>query len=94
MERPDGPGNGETPGRNPQIGTLNWGFAGRPPGVRNQPQIIYLARGADLTDTPPDVNEAQEIRWWPLEEAVEMITRGEVVGASTVVALYRALTLA
>jgi 8-oxo-dGTP pyrophosphatase MutT (NUDIX family) len=63
-------------------------------GSVDQPQIIYLARGADLTDTPPDVNEAQEIRWWPLEEAVEMITRGEIVGASTVIALYRALTLA
>lgn len=62
-------------------------------GSVNQPQIIYLARGADLTDTPPDINEAQEIRWWPLEEAVKMIDRGEIVGASTVVAVYRALTL-
>jgi 8-oxo-dGTP pyrophosphatase MutT (NUDIX family) len=58
-----------------------------------QPQIIYLARGADLTNTPPDINEAQEIRWWPLEEAVKMIDQGEIVGASTVVAVYRALTL-
>lgn len=62
-------------------------------GSVDQPQIIYLARGADLTDTPPDINEAQEIRWWPLEEAVNMIERGEIVGASTVVAVYRALTL-
>ncbi|WP_017589863.1 NUDIX hydrolase [Nocardiopsis ganjiahuensis] len=62
-------------------------------GSVDQPQIIYLAHGADLTDTPPDINEAQEIRWWPLEEAVKMIERGEIVGASTVVAVYRALTL-
>ena len=62
-------------------------------GSVNQPQIIYLARGADLTDTPPDINEAQEIRWWPLEEAVKMIDRGEIVGASTIVAVYRALSL-
>ncbi|WP_049570627.1 NUDIX hydrolase [Nocardiopsis sp. SBT366] len=62
-------------------------------GSVDQPQIIYLARGAHLTDTPPDINEAQEIRWWPLEEAVKMIERGEIVGASTVVAVYRALSL-
>lgn len=62
-------------------------------GSVDQPQIIYLACGADLTDTPPDINEAQEIRWWPLEEAVKMIDHGEIVGASTVVAVYRALTL-
>lgn len=62
-------------------------------GSVDQPQIVYLARGADLTDTPPDINEAQEIRWWLLEEAVKMIERGEIVGASTVVAVYRALAL-
>ena len=62
-------------------------------GSVDQPQIIYLARGADLTDTPPDIHEAQEIRWWPLEKAVKMIERGEIVGASPVVAVYRALTL-
>ncbi|MFE6307294.1 NUDIX hydrolase [Nocardiopsis sp. NPDC057823] len=62
-------------------------------GSVDQPQIIYLARGATPTDTVPDINEAQEIKWWPLEEAVAMITRGEIVGASTVVAVYRALSL-
>ncbi|MBR8743150.1 NUDIX hydrolase [Nocardiopsis sp. MG754419] len=62
-------------------------------GSVDQPQIIHLARGADPTGTTPDVNETQEIRWWPLEEAVDLIARGEIVGASTVVAVYRALTL-
>ncbi|MGW0250801.1 NUDIX hydrolase [Nocardia goodfellowii] len=62
-------------------------------GSLDQPQEIYLARGADLTDTPPDMNEAEDIRWIPLAEAVEMIDRGEIVGAATVVAVYRALSL-
>ncbi|WP_328404372.1 NUDIX hydrolase [Nocardia sp. NBC_00403] len=62
-------------------------------GTMDQPQEIYLARGADLTDTPPDINEAEDVRWIPLEEAVAMIDRGEIVGAATVVALYRALSL-
>jgi len=62
-------------------------------GSVDQPQIIYLACGADPTGTVPDVNEASEIRWWPLDDAVDMIARGEIVGASTVVAVYRALSL-
>ncbi|QIS01151.1 NUDIX domain-containing protein [Nocardia brasiliensis] len=62
-------------------------------GSLDQPQEIYLARGADLTDTPPDINEAEDIRWIPLEEAVAMIDRGEIVGAATVVAVYRVLSL-
>src|SRR5690606_15263291 len=53
------------------------------------PQDIYLAHGADLTDTRPDINEAGMIRWVPLE-AMRMVDRGEIVGAATVVGLYRA----
>lgn len=62
-------------------------------GSVDQPQIVYLARGADLADTAPDVNEAEHIAWFSLDEAVSMIENGQIVGASTVVALYRALTL-
>ncbi|WP_431964411.1 NUDIX hydrolase [Nocardia sp. bgisy134] len=62
-------------------------------GTLDHPQEIYLARGADLTDTHPDINEAEDIRWIPLEEAARMIERGEIVGAATVVAVYRALSL-
>ncbi|WP_063052785.1 NUDIX hydrolase [Nocardia arthritidis] len=62
-------------------------------GTLDQPQQIYLAHGADLTDNPPDTNEAERIDWIPLPEAIAMIDRGEIVGAATVVALYRALTL-
>ncbi|MFJ1457901.1 NUDIX domain-containing protein [Nocardia sp. N2S4-5] len=62
-------------------------------GTLDQPQEIYLARGADLTDTAPDINEAEDLRWVPLDEAIAMVGRGEIVGAATVVALYRALSL-
>jgi len=62
-------------------------------GTLDHPQQVYLARGADLTDTGPDINEAEDVRWFPLDEAVGMIDRGEIVGAATVVALYRALSL-
>ncbi|WP_205741123.1 NUDIX domain-containing protein [Haloactinopolyspora alba] len=63
-------------------------------GSVDQPQQVYLARGADRTDTAPDVNEAEKLDWFTLPEAATMIERGEIVGAATVVAVYRALTLA
>ncbi|MFE5284549.1 NUDIX hydrolase [Nocardia sp. NPDC056611] len=63
-------------------------------GTLDQPQEIYLSRGADLTDTAPDINEAEDVRWIPLTKAASMIDRGEIVGAATVVAIYRALSLA
>ncbi|MFC3964985.1 NUDIX domain-containing protein [Nocardia jiangsuensis] len=62
-------------------------------GTLDQPQQVYLARGAELTETAPDINEAEDIRWIPLDEAVRMIDREEIVGAATVVAVYRALSL-
>jgi 8-oxo-dGTP pyrophosphatase MutT (NUDIX family) len=63
-------------------------------GSLDQPQEIYLARGADRVQVTPDINEAERVRWVPLHEAVQMIDTGEIVGAATVVAVYRALTLA
>ncbi|AHH21447.1 putative hydrolase, NUDIX family [Nocardia nova SH22a] len=62
-------------------------------GTLDHPQEVYLARGADLTDTRPDVNEAETIRWVPLDDAVRMIERGEIVGAATLIGVYRAITL-
>jgi 8-oxo-dGTP pyrophosphatase MutT (NUDIX family) len=62
-------------------------------GSLDQPQEIYVARGADRVRTDPDANEAEMVRWVPLSEAVHMIDKGEIIGAATVVAIYRALTL-
>ncbi|MGW5360612.1 hypothetical protein [Actinopolymorpha pittospori] len=60
-------------------------------GTLDQPQDVYLARGANRVHESPDINEAEDVRWTPLEDAVRMIERGEIVGAATVVAIYRAL---
>jgi len=62
-------------------------------GSVDQPQTIYLGREPEPTGTRPDINEAQQIKWFELDEAVAMIGRGEIIGASTVVAVYRALSL-
>ncbi|MBF5001862.1 NUDIX domain-containing protein [Nocardia sp. BSTN01] len=61
-------------------------------GTLDHPQEVYLSQGADPTDTVPDVNEAEDIRWVPLAEAARMIERGEIVGAATVIGVYRALS--
>lgn len=62
-------------------------------GSIDQPQIVFLARGAEPTGASPDVNEAAAVRWFPLQQAAAMIDRGELVGAASVVAVYRALNL-
>lgn len=62
-------------------------------GTLDHPQEIYLARGAEATGAQPDINEAVEIDWFSLSEAEAMIARGEIVGAATIVAIYRALSL-
>jgi len=60
-------------------------------GSVDQPQTIYLGREPEPAATRPDINEAQQIRWFELDEAVAMTGRGEIIGASTVLAVYRAL---
>lgn len=56
------------------------------------PQDLYVAHGAEPTGAAPDVNEASEVRWFPVKELPEMIASGEVVGAATVVAAYYLLS--
>lgn len=60
-------------------------------GTLDHPQEIYLARSAELTDTRPDINEAVDIRWFDLSDALTMIDRGEIVGAATIIGLYRVI---
>ena len=56
-------------------------------GTADAENLLYLARGADDTGAAPDINEAQQLRWMPLAEAVERIASGEIVGAASVVGI-------
>jgi hypothetical protein len=56
-------------------------------GTADAENLLYLARGADDTGAAPDINEAQQIRWIPLDEAVKRIASGEIVGAASVVGI-------
>ena len=38
----------------------------------------------------PDINESQHIAWVPLDQALDRMAKGEIVGAASVVGLMRA----
>jgi 8-oxo-dGTP pyrophosphatase MutT (NUDIX family) len=58
-------------------------------GSADAPQDVYVARGADLVGEP-EIDEAEQVRWVPVEEAQEMIRDGRVIGAATVIAVMHA----
>lgn len=59
-------------------------------GSADAPQDVYVARGADLVGEP-EIDEAEAVRWVPIDEAQEMIRRGEILGAATVIGVMHAV---
>jgi 8-oxo-dGTP pyrophosphatase MutT (NUDIX family) len=54
--------------------------------------LVFLAHGAEHVDEGGrDINEATKVGWIPLADVPAMIERGEIVGSSSVVALYATL---
>lgn len=53
--------------------------------------VVYLARGAEYVGDPEDINEAERVAWIDLDQVVPMMERGEIVGSSSVVALFAVL---
>lgn len=60
-------------------------------GTIDQPNVVYLARGAYDTGAEPDINEAQEVRWIPLLEIRGLIETGQIVGSGSVAGLMALL---
>jgi 8-oxo-dGTP pyrophosphatase MutT (NUDIX family) len=60
-------------------------------GTVDQPNVIYLALGADHVGSAPDINEAERLDWIPLREVRQHIDAGEIVGAGTVAGLLAVL---
>ena len=56
------------------------------------PQDLYLARGAEQVGDPAS-DEADSVRWISLDDAENMIKSGEIIGASTIIAVQQALLL-
>jgi 8-oxo-dGDP phosphatase len=59
-------------------------------GSADAPQDVYVARGADLVGEP-ETDEAEAVRWVPVEEALEMTRTGEIIGAATVIGVLHAV---
>ena len=49
--------------------------------------LLFLARNAEYTGAPVDVNETERVAWVPLEETRQLVSEGEIVGAGTVIAV-------
>jgi len=60
-------------------------------GTIDQPNHVFLARGADRISSSPDINEAQAIDWVPLSQARQHMASGEIVGAGSVTGLLAVL---
>lgn len=53
---------------------------------------LFVSYGAEqVTEAPADINEAQELRWIPLDEAPAMIASGEIIGSASVIGLQAVL---
>ena len=49
--------------------------------------LLFLARIAEYTGAPVDVNETERVAWIPLEQARQLVSDGEIAGAGTVIAV-------
>lgn len=61
-------------------------------GSADSPQDLYLAIGADRAGEPHS-DEADTVQWIPLDDAAGMITRGQILGAATIIAIQHAMLL-
>jgi hypothetical protein len=59
-------------------------------GNADYPQDLYLAHGAELVGEP-EVDETAEVRWVPIDEMPQMIVRGDILGAITIIGVQHAL---
>jgi 8-oxo-dGTP pyrophosphatase MutT (NUDIX family) len=58
----------------------------------NAEQHLFVSYGAELvSEIPTDINEAAEIRWWPIEEIPALIASGEVTGSASLIGLQALL---
>jgi len=63
-------------------------------GYADEKMAVYAARGLELKEENPDADEFLEIVEMPLKQAMEMLRRGEITDAKTMVGLFWAEKLA
>ncbi|MFI1095000.1 NUDIX domain-containing protein [Streptomyces sp. NPDC020917] len=60
-------------------------------GMVDSPHSVYVARHAEKVGEPTDAEEAGRVQWVPLTEVRELMARGQLMGAGTMVALLHLL---
>ncbi|WP_435172241.1 NUDIX domain-containing protein [Actinacidiphila sp. bgisy145] len=60
-------------------------------GMVDSPHAVFVGRGARRTGEPADAEEAGHVAWVPLSDIPAMMTRGELMGSGTLVALLHLL---
>ena len=60
-------------------------------GMVDTPHELFTARGAELVGDPTDLEESGRVDWVPLASILELITKGEVLGSGSLVALLHIL---
>jgi len=60
-------------------------------GSASAPNLVYVARDCVQTGSSIDINEANEVRWIPLDEAATLVASGEIVGSASVLAIAQLL---
>jgi len=62
-------------------------------GSADAENLLFVSHGAEHTAQPPDINETEKVEWLALAAVPELIERGEVAGAASLVGLLHVLAL-
>lgn len=60
-------------------------------GMVDSPHELYVAHSATLIGAPTDPEEAGRVDWVPLASVMDLMTKGEVLGSGSMVALLHVL---
>lgn len=66
------------------------GYIYSSPGFLTERMYLYFARQLTLSEATPEEDEEITVELIPLTQALDMVARGEIVDAKTIVGLYRA----
>jgi len=74
------------------VEATRWTSLGRyipAPGIFTEVIHLYLARDLEIGAASPDADEELELKWLPLDEAIDLVLRGEWNDGKTCMALLR-----
>jgi 8-oxo-dGTP pyrophosphatase MutT (NUDIX family) len=60
-------------------------------GSADAENLLFVSHGAEHTGQPPDINETQKVEWISLTSVPELIERGDIAGAGSLVGLLHVL---